>query len=87
MAVTLNDYKWALHNAEKTLKQEKLKSCELWQQIKRMEQEQKDTPAERGLLYKTTNEVITNAVSKTPKMSKLTNRKVESFKLAFSGLQ
>lgn len=47
LAVTLNDYKLALNNADKKIDQKELKSSGLVLELKRMEQEQMNIPAEK----------------------------------------
>lgn len=51
-----------------------------------MEQKQKNTQAGEESLHKTTNKVITNAMSETPKMSELKDQKVAAVELISFGL-
>lgn len=87
LTVTLNDYQVAMNNAENKLDPGELKNLALVLELKRMEHEQTDVWAETEMLHKTTNEVITNTMSETPKRSKLTDLIVSAVNLDLSGFQ
>lgn len=86
MVVTLNYYKVAHNNAEKKLDNEELKALAVVLEFKCMEQKQKDIHAEKELLHRTPNKVITNEMSETHERSRLTYGKDATVELELWGL-